>query len=206
MSDMTEQGTAVAETGLRSSLPPALAAAVIPFGAPCERCRAAIPESYFVANGHVICPDCRRRLQGSMALALGFGLLAAIACSGLYYVVRAIWDSNFVLVAVLAGVCIGLSVRQGAQSSRATRYRVLSLMLTYACVASTYAAALIEMPGVDDALTAGVRALYLPALMLIGMKNPVTLLLLGFGLHEAWKLSAPALVNVDGPFLSAAAN
>lgn len=191
---------------MRSSLPPALAAAVIPVGTPCERCGAAIPESYFVANGHVICPACRKRLQGSMPLALGYGLIAAIGCSGSYYLVRAIWGSNFVLVAVLAGVAIGLGVRRGAQSSRATRYRVLSLGLTYACIVSTYAAALLEMPGVDDAFSAGVRALYLPVLMLIGMKNPVTLILLGFGLHEAWKLSAPALVNVDGPFSSAGVN
>jgi len=26
------------------------------------------------------------------------------------------------------------------------------------------------------------------------------LILLGFGLHEAWKLSAPYVINVDGPF------
>lgn len=193
----------MAETASRSSLPPALAAAVIPVGAPCERCGAAIPESYFVANGVVICPVCRKRLQGSMLRAFGFGLLAALACSGLYYLVRVIWGSNFALIAVLAGVTVGLGVRRGAQSNRATRYRVLSLGLTYACVVSTYAAALLEMPGVDDLLSAGLRALYLPVLMLIGMKNPVTLILLGFGLHEAWKLSAPALVNVDGPFSSA---
>jgi len=187
-----------AEEAERSSVPPALAA--IAAGTPCGRCGVELRSHYFVANGHVVCESCRERLRGSGSAALGLGLGAAVLCAVLYYVVYLIWHSNFVLIAVLAGVVIGLAVRRGAQGSRLQRFRFMALGLTYLCVVSTYAPALMEMPGVDGPLHAAVRSLYLPFLMLISMKNPVTLILLGFGLHEAWKLSAPHVVNVDGPF------
>jgi hypothetical protein len=190
------------EAGSRSSLPPALAAAVIPVGAPCERCHSAIAESYYVANGRVICLACRERLHGSTSLALGLGVGAALLSAAVYYVVELVWDVNFVLVAVLAGALVGLAVRRGAKSSRAPRYRWLALVLTYLCVVSTYAPSLLDMPNVDGPLSAALRSLYLPLLMLVSMRNPVTLILLVFGLHEAWKLSAPPVVNVDGPFLT----
>lgn len=179
-------------------MPPALAA--IAAGTPCGRCGIELQSHYYVANGHVVCDPCRERLRGSGSAALGYGVTAAVLSAALYYLVYLIWHSNFVLVAVLAGVCIGLAVRRGAKGSRLQRFRFLALGLTYLCVVSTYAPALMEMPGVDGPLQAAGRSLYLPFLMLISMKNPVTLILLGFGLHEAWKLSAPHVVNVDGPF------
>lgn len=129
-----------------------------------------------------------------------FGLTAALLAAAGYYVVYAVWHLNFVLIAVIAGVLIGLAVRRGAQGNRAQRYRFIAVALTYLCVVSTYVPALLAMPDMSTTLSAGLRALYLPFLMLISMKNPVTLILLGFGLHEAWKLSAPHVLNVDGPF------
>jgi hypothetical protein len=139
-------------------------------------------------------------LDGSTARAVRLGAGAAILTAAVYYAVYALWHMNFVLIAVIAGVFIGLAVRRGAQGNRARRFRFIALGLTYLCVVSTYLPALLEMADVRNLTVAVIRAVYLPLLMLISMKNPVTLILLGFGLHEAWKLSAPPVVNVDGPF------
>jgi hypothetical protein len=174
--------------------------AEIAAGTPCGRCQTRIDDHYFVANGHVVCDPCRSSLEGSTSRAVGLGVAAAVLSAGLYYVVYAIWQMNFVLIAVIAGVLIGLSVRRGAQGNRARKFRWIAVGLTYLSVVSTYYPALLALPGVDGQLSAALRSLYLPFLMLISMKNPVTLILLGFGLHEAWKLSAPHVVNVDGPF------
>ena len=181
-----------------SPVPPALTE--IAAGTPCGRCGTSIRGQYFVANGHVVCAACRESLQGSISASVRLGLLATIATVAAYYAVYALWKLNFVLIAVLAGVFIGLAVRRGAQGNRSRRFRFIALGLTYLCVVSTYLPALLELPDVNGVLLAGLHALYLPFLMLVSMKNPVTLILLGFGLHEAWKLSAPHLVNVDGPF------
>ena len=169
-------------------------------GTPCDRCATRIEDRYFVANGHVVCGVCRESLEGSSSRAIGLGVVAAVLSAAVYYAVFAIWQMNFVLIAVIAGVLIGLSVRRGAQGNRARKFRWIAVGLTYLCVVSTYYPALLALPGVDGPLSAALRSLYLPFLMLISMKNPVTLILLGFGLHEAWKLSAPHVVNVDGPF------
>jgi uncharacterized membrane protein len=197
---MADEVTAVpAEPAKRlSAVPPALLE--IAAGTPCVRCGSRIEGNYFVANGHVVCANCRESLEGSASAAVRWGIGAALVAAGVYYAVFAVWRMNFVLIAVIAGVLIGLAVRRGAQSNRAQRFRFVAVGLTYLCVVSTYLPALIAMPDVPDAFHAGLRALYLPFLMLISMKNPVTLILLGFGLHEAWKLSAPHVVNVDGPF------
>jgi hypothetical protein len=188
-----------AETGPGPSpVPPALAE--IAAGTPCGRCGASIQGQYFVANGHPVCATCRETLEGSTTSAVRLGVAAAVLTASVYYLVYAVWHLNFVLIAVLAGVLIGLAVRRGAQGNRAQRYRFIALALTYLCVVSTYLPALLEMPDVSGTLMAALRALYLPFLMLLSMKNPVTLILLVFGLHESWKLSAPHVVNVDGPF------
>jgi hypothetical protein len=186
-----------AETG-PSPVPPALAE--IAAGTPCGRCGTSIQGHYFVANGHVVCEKCRATLEGSTAAAVRLGVAAAVLAAGSYYFVYSVWHLNFVLIAVIAGVLIGLAVRRGAQGNRAQRYRFLALGLTYVCVVSTYVPALLEMSDVSGTVMAALRSLYLPFLMLISMKNPVTLILLGFGLHESWKLSAPHVLNVDGPF------
>lgn len=188
-----------AETGSGPS-PVPRALTEVAAGTPCGRCRASIRDQYFVANGHAVCANCRESLQGSTARAVQLGIGAALLSAAIYYFVYAVWHMNFVLIAVIAGVMIGLAVRRGAQGNRAQRYRFIALALTYLCVVSTYLPALLEMPGVSTPVIAALRALYLPFLMLISMKNPVTLILLGFGLHEAWKLSAPHVLNVDGPF------
>jgi uncharacterized paraquat-inducible protein A len=182
----------------RSSVPPQLAE--IAAGTPCGRCGTSIQGQYFVANGHVVCERCRTTLQGSTGAAVRLGVAAAVLAAGTYYLVYSVWHLNFVLIAVIAGVLIGLAVRRGAQGNRAQRYRFIALALTYVCVVSTYVPALLEMSDVSNTWMAALRSLYLPFLMLISMKNPVTLILLGFGLHESWKLSAPHVLNVDGPF------
>jgi uncharacterized paraquat-inducible protein A len=189
-------------SGPSPAVPPALAE--IAAGTPCGRCGTSIQGRYFVANGHVVCERCRTTLQGSTGAAVRLGVAAAVLAAGAYYLVYAVWHLNFVLIAVIAGVLIGLAVRRGAQGNRAQRYRFLALGLTYVCVVSTYVPALLEMANVNNTLNntamAVLRSVYLPFLMLISMKNPVTLILLGFGLHESWKLSAPNVLNVDGPF------
>lgn len=186
-----------------SPVPPALAE--IAAGTPCGRCGCRIQNQYFVANGHVVCTECRESLEGSTWRAVGLGLGAGALTVGVYYAVYFLWQMNFVLIAVLAGVAIGLAVRRGAQGNRAQRFRFIALGLTYLCVVSTYVPALLAMPGVDNVAQAAWRTLYLPVLMLISMKNPVTLILLAFGMHEAWKLSAPHVIAVDGPFAAKAA-
>lgn len=173
---------------------------VVAAGSPCEECRAPIGERYYLVNGHGVCAACEQRLQGSFRNALALGLLAAIGCIALYYAVFALLQMRFVFVAVVAGVAIGAAVRKAAHAGTLLRYRWLAVVLTYLATAATYAHSVLEMPDVGDPVQAFLRALYLPVLMVMHQKNLVTLVLLGFGLHEAWKFSAPPRARIEGPF------
>ena len=192
--------------GSTSSVPPIAEAsapvvlAPVAVGAPCTSCATAITDRFFVRNGEVICPSCLGSLDGSFRDALALGLGAALLSIGLYYAIFFVAHARFVFIAVIAGVLIGGGVRRGARATPLLRYRWLAVVLTYVAVAATYAHALVEMSVVTDVVDAALRSLYLPLAMLVSHKNLVTLILLGFGLHEAWKFSAPPYVHVDGPF------
>lgn len=179
---------------------PAEVHAPVPSGAPCASCTQPLTKQFFVQNGAPVCPGCRAALEGSFCGALLLGLAATLASVGLYYVVFVLSGWRFVFVAVLAGVFIGGAVRKGAHASKLVRHRWLAVLLTYLAVVATYAHTLAEMPGIVNPFDAALRALYLPLLMILGQKNVVTLILLGFGLHEAWKFSAPPYVHVEGPY------
>jgi hypothetical protein len=168
--------------------------------APCEECRGALGATYYLANGHGLCVACEARLQGSYARAVTLGLLAAIGCVALYYAVYAAIGMRFVFITVLAGVAVGAAVRKGAHASQLLRHRWAAVVLTYLAAAATYAHSLLDLPEVHGHGDAIVRSLYLPVLMVIQQKNIVTLILLAFGLHEAWKFSGPPRVRIEGPY------
>ena len=172
-------------------------------GSPCEECGAGLGDSYFLVNGHGVCAACEERLQGSFARALLLGVPAAGASVAVYYAVLVALDMRFVFAAVLAGVAVGSAVRKGAEAGRHVGYRWLAVALTYLAATAMYAHSILELPSAPTGVNLVVHALYLPLLMLLQQKNIVTLILLGFGLHEAWKFSAPPRVRVEGPFPTA---
>jgi hypothetical protein len=201
-------GTLQAPASSRDSVDAALPLSheSVPAGTPCADCAQPITSQFLVRNGDTICLPCRERMNGSFREALALGLAASVASIGLYYLIYAVTGMlmakpyRFVFIAVIAGVLVGSGVRRGARASSLLRYRWLSVVLTYVAIVATYAQALAEMPGVTSVFDAALRALYLPLVMIVGQKNLVTLVLLGFGLHEAWKFSAPPYVHVEGPF------
>jgi hypothetical protein len=185
-------------TKASASVPPPV---VVRAGDPCEDCNAPITDTFYIRNGDAICVPCHGKLEGSFGNALGLGLGASVLSIAIFYAIYALANHlRFVFIAVIAGVMIGSAVRRGARASNQVRYRWLAVVLTYVTVVATYAQALSEMPGVTNTMEAVLRSFYLPFLMLIGHKNLVTLILLGFGLHEAWKFSAPPYLHVEGPF------
>lgn len=179
--------------------------APVAFGSPCADCAQPLAEQFFLLNGAPICPRCSGRLEGSPRHAVLFGLSATLASIAAYYAIFLLTGFRFVFIAVLAGVFIGAAVRKGAHASKRLRYRWFSVVLTYLAVVATYAHTVAEMPFVTSGADAILRSLYLPLLMIAGQKNVVTLILLGFGLHEAWKFSGPPYAHIEGPLPTTAA-
>ena len=76
----------------------------------CSACGSVLKDSYYVANGHIVCDNCRRSVEadwnrggaGRFGKALVLGILATIACSIVWYVVLKATDSQWGILAVVS--------------------------------------------------------------------------------------------------------
>lgn len=184
--------------------------------AACESCRDRVEQQVGAGAG-----------AGGFGRAALAGLGAAAVGSGIYYAVRALTGYEIGLVAILVGFMVGKAVRWGTLGRGGRGYQVLAVFLTYMSISSTYlpvifksfaearkgktaAAAQVDpapKPAAGKGLTPGKILVGLGALFLIaaagpilaGMQSPILLLIVGFGLWEAWKLNRRFPLTITGP-------
>lgn len=113
--------------------------------ASCARCSAPITAAYYEVNRAIVCPSCRAALvdpQGSRwrraASALGWGALAALGGSILYFAVAAITGREFGLVAIVVGYMVGKGVRRGSRARGGWAYQTMAVALTYLAIVTSY--------------------------------------------------------------------
>jgi hypothetical protein len=165
--------------------------------------------------------------EGSLLKALGLGLMAGAVGALGYYVIRELTGYDLALVTIVVGIMVGIAVRKGAGFRNNAFYRVLAVGLTYVAMCSTYVPMVAqgivgdgsgdaaESAAKDDAEDARAprpapnQALVIVVASAISLAVPfflikevevLALLIFGFGLWEAWRLSAPAPFVVEGPF------
>ena len=119
-----------------------------PPGLRCVACKAPIAETYFEANGQVICEPCRDRAMAVRELGSGVGRLAGAAVLGLgaaalgavvWYVVREVTHLEIGLIAIVVGIAVGTAVRRGAKGRGGVAYQMLAVVLTYLSIVSANA-------------------------------------------------------------------
>ena len=172
----------------------------------CSSCQQPITGTYYGWNGASVCPSCHETLAkehekpGSFLFALIYGGVVAALGAAAYYAIAAGTGMEFGLIAIFVGLGVGKAVRLGAGTAAKKRYRALAMLLTYLSITGTYVPYAFESAA-DVALVAAlVIAFIAPFLMLLSMENIMGLVILGIGVYEAWKLSAPPDVVVQGPF------
>jgi hypothetical protein len=184
----------------------------------CEACRYKIEEQIAAGAGK----------QGFLRAALaGFG--AAVAGSALYYGVRVLTGYEIGFVAIIVGLMVGAAVRWGTRGRGGRSYQFLAVFLTYMSISSTYAPAILQaiqerspekkaavaaVKGTEEKPEApkegmtprlfliGVVGLFLIAAVgpiFAGFESPILLLIVGFGLWEAWKINRRPALEIVGP-------
>jgi hypothetical protein len=181
--------------------------------ASCTTCSREIVQSYYEIGGKSICSDCReKREQGQEAggfvrflRAFGAGLGAAILGAVLWYCVRALTGYEVGLISIAVGIGVGKAVAWGAHGKGGWFYQLLALFLTYTSIVSNYVPDIAEGM-VGEGGTAGVLV-YVAAFFisyaapfLMGLQNIIGLLIMAFGLWEAWKINRRADAVMSGPF------
>ena len=119
----------------------------------CSVCSSPLPDTYFVANGQIVCERCRRAVEeewnrggaaGRLGKAVGLGVLAMIGCSLLWYIVLKLTDSQWGILAVVVGLVVGGAVRKGSHGRGGWRYQALAIVLTYTAIVTSYVPYIIE--------------------------------------------------------------
>jgi len=164
----------------------------------------------------------------SFARAVLFGVGGALAGAAVYYAVLAATGYEIGLIAILVGFMVGWAVRRGAGGLGGRRYQVLALTLTYLAIGGTYVpfamrslsddpAEAVTGPalGEDGGATGGgvlsavmgagaliLLAAALPILAGIGglPSSLISLLIVGFALHQAWRMNGRLNLTFTGPF------
>lgn len=154
-----------------------------------------------------------------------FGLGGVVLGSGLYFAVLRLTGVQFGLIAVLVGLIVGAAVRKGSDRRGGLTYQLLAVALTYTAIAVTTVPKIVEdvvqqararprpRPAAPPRIgpvraarliavaTVLLMALALAQPILMATKAPLWLLIIGFGLWEAWKINRRPVFQVGGPFV-----
>lgn len=198
----------------------------LPAQAACAFCARPIERSYYTVNGQVACASClttvSRHVQGragpgGLATAVGLGSAAGLLGAAVWWAIRRFASIEVGLIAIGIGHFVGLGVRRGSGGRGGRGFQVLAVALTYFWITANYvpdilqavmtpdAAAGAEVAAPATAANVALAFVFLfgvamAAPFLQGVGNILGILIISFGLWQAWKLNAPVQVDVAGPF------
>jgi hypothetical protein len=179
----------------------------------CTGCHQPIAGAYFDVNGQPFCEACTMSIRqahghspggAAFVRALGAGLIAGAVGSTLYYLVEKISGYQLSIIAIAVGFLVGRAVRWATGGRGGVTYQVLAVVLTYTAIAFSWVPFLTRGAAAPRVLDVVLQAPFILTLPLrIGLERPFSLVILGIGLWEAWKFTAPVPLAISGPFAAA---
>ena len=176
----------------------------------CGSCGKPMTDSYYQVGNRTVCANCGERFREyastagagpqHVLLALLLGAGAAIAGGAIYGAVMAYNGSQWAIISIGVGIIVGKAVRKGSGGVGGVFYQCLAVALTYAAIAGAYAFAKfheIPDPGSGDALAVAGMAYRLP--FMYGASNAIGILIIAFGLWQAWRMNQGVALEVTGP-------
>ena len=185
---------------------------VEPVAAPqlaCAGCATPLEASFHRINAAMVCTSCRTGVEaqatrGGFAKALLFGTAAAVAGWIIYFMILKVTGYELSLISILVGYMVGRAVSEGCGGRGGKRYQALAIGLTYLSITCTYVPLIMEQWAKDQVLSGTaavigsvVLSLAMPFLMIT--ENPLTLLIVGFGLYQAWTMNKRRVLDISGP-------
>jgi hypothetical protein len=170
-------------------------------------CKKPVAGEYWQWAGRVVCATCRGTL-GALGLraqsietflrAASLGALTALGCGIAYAVFVGLTHIQFALVTIGIAYLVATVIRRATGNVSGRRYQVLAVILTYCAGVMGYA------PNIFGGITASqvpfAIAVMLAAPFLELTHAPLGILIIGFGLYEAWRRATPLPMEVTGPY------
>lgn len=192
---------------------PEFESSTAPAGISCASCKQPLVQSYYEVNGHVICSMCRDRFQQSgndgsstarLFKAFFGGLVLATLGGVVWWAVRTFFHIEIAIISIGIGFYVGKFVRRMSGQRGGIAYQIIAVVATYLGICSNYVPDLVaELPAGQTwsfPLVLMIAAITLAAPFLEGIKNFLGILIIGFGLWEAWKLNKRGELTINGPF------
>uniref|UniRef100_Q01VX4 Uncharacterized protein n=1 Tax=Solibacter usitatus (strain Ellin6076) TaxID=234267 RepID=Q01VX4_SOLUE len=112
----------------------------------CVVCKHPTGNSYFHAQGLVVCPGCAEQIRTgqqappavSLMRAALYGGGAALAGCLLYAVVAIVLNAEIGLIAILVGYMVGRAIRHAGQGRGGRPQQILAVILTYFAITTSY--------------------------------------------------------------------
>lgn len=184
----------------------------------CTECKTQIQSVYHMSSGQVICSGCRIRMEGAGRVdegpavrffrALLFGTGAAVAGTAIYAAILMLTGSNIGLIALLVGFMVGRAVQVGSRERGGWGYQSLAIGLTYLSIVTSFtpmvveglrqSGAMADVPAAVVYLTGFLISIPMPFLIIT--ERPLTVLIIGLGLWQAWAQTRRVKLELTGPF------
>ena len=176
----------------------------------CTACNQDVVQSYYTIGDRVVCSRCREHAGeegsavGRFFRATGAAILVALAGAAVWWAVATFLHFHIALISIGIGIGVARAIVWGTNGRTNGMYRLLAVLITYAGISLGYAPQVITGMAEGSAVRAshvivGIIASF-TAPVFDAMESPIAILIVGFGLWEAWKLSHPVTAQVAGPF------
>jgi hypothetical protein len=177
----------------------------------CAACHAEIPEEYYQLNGVPVCAACagvwragqREPAKSDMMRGTLFGLGAALAGAVGMALIAKVTGLQFSLAAIGVGWLVGMAMRKGANGFGSRKCQLVAVALAYLGITLSYLPAIVKglETGRVSKVILVVVALAAPVLELAGGINGILgLVILFFGLSQAWRMTGRDKRVLSGPF------
>jgi hypothetical protein len=179
----------------------------------CAACNKPVIQSYYEIGGAIICSTCREARDhamegfggGRFVRALGAGAGVGIAGSLVWFGVAKLLDMELALISIAIGYGVGKAVSWGSRGRGGWLYQALAMILTYSSISgANYLLILNYISNKSIPLTLPILLRAIPlafeAPFLQGAENIIGILIIAFGLWEAWKFNKRVDAAITGPY------
>jgi hypothetical protein len=201
----------------------------VPAGPPCASCSKPTGDSYYQANGKVVCVPCGQAIEAgqnappphTLLKSLLYGLGAGVASITLYAVVYIVTGSGWALIYILTGFMVGKAIRYASNGLGGRPQQILAVVLTYFAITWSVVPVILyhsmqkskvtqsdgkqiapsNVVAVARVAATFIGASIMPFLLLgKGVIGVVNVLIIFFGLWRAWRLTGRSNILVMGPY------